>query len=90
MSSDAPPEGSPHRIRRLPQRGSYDRQVIEAILDEALVCFVAMATEASPVVIPMAYGRRGDELILHGAQASRLFTTPSTTGRSSCSGSPVS
>ena len=25
MSIDAPPEGSPHRIRRLPQRGSYDR-----------------------------------------------------------------
>ncbi|MFL5305038.1 MAG: pyridoxamine 5'-phosphate oxidase family protein [Polyangia bacterium] len=47
--------------------------MIDAILDEGVVCFVGIAAEASPVVIPMAYGRRGDELILHGAQASRLL-----------------
>jgi uncharacterized protein len=73
MSSDVPSDDSPHRIRRLPQRGSYDRAVIDGILDEGLVCFVGIAAGASPVVIRMAYGRRGDELILHGAQASRLL-----------------
>ncbi|HVT09910.1 MAG TPA: pyridoxamine 5'-phosphate oxidase family protein [Polyangia bacterium] len=73
MSSDAPPDGSPHRLRRLPQRGSYDRQVIDAILDEGLVCLAGIAPEGSPVVIPMAYARRGDQLILHGAPASRLL-----------------
>lgn len=82
MSSDRPPEGSPHRIRRLPERGSYDRQVIDSILDEGLVCFVGIAPEGAPVVIPMAYGRRGDELILHGAQASRLL-------RAGAAGTPV-
>jgi nitroimidazol reductase NimA-like FMN-containing flavoprotein (pyridoxamine 5'-phosphate oxidase superfamily) len=72
--SDAPtPPDAPHRIRRLPQRGSYDRAVIDAILDEGLVCSVGVVVDGGPVVIPMVYARRGDELILHGAQASRLL-----------------
>ncbi len=62
-----------HRIRRLPQRGSYDRDVVDAILDEGLVCSVGIVAAGQPIVIPMAYVRRGDEIILHGAQASRLL-----------------
>ena len=67
------PEWPVHRIRRLPQRGSYDRAVIDPILDEGLVCSVGIVAEGQPVVIPMAYVRRGDEIVLHGAQASRLL-----------------
>ncbi len=77
MSNDAPagqpPPGAPHRLRRMPGRGSYERAVIHAILDEGLFCSVGIATEAGPVVIPMAYARLGDQLILHGAPASRLL-----------------
>lgn len=73
MNDETPPDGAPHRIHRLPQRGSYDRAVIDAILDEGLFCSVGLATSAGPVVIPMAYARLGDELILHGAPASRLL-----------------
>jgi nitroimidazol reductase NimA-like FMN-containing flavoprotein (pyridoxamine 5'-phosphate oxidase superfamily) len=62
-----------NRIRRLPQRGSYDRAVIDAILDEGLVCSVGIVAGDQPIVIPMAYVRRGDEIVLHGAQASRLL-----------------
>jgi nitroimidazol reductase NimA-like FMN-containing flavoprotein (pyridoxamine 5'-phosphate oxidase superfamily) len=61
------------RIRRLPQRGSADRAVIDAILDEGLVCSVGIVADGHPIVIPMAYARRGDEIFLHGAQASRLL-----------------
>jgi len=64
-----------HRIRRQPQRGSTDRAVIDAILDEGLVCSVGIVAGGRPIVIPMAYARRGDEIILHGAQASRLLAT---------------
>ncbi len=71
----APAQDAPHRIRRLPQRGSYDRAVIDAILDEGLFCSVGIATATGPAVIPMAYARRGDELVLHGAPASRLLKT---------------
>ena len=60
-------------IHRLPKRGSYDKDVVYAILDQAIVCHVGLATEDGPVVIPMGYARRGDELILHGSARSRLL-----------------
>lgn len=61
-------------VRRRRERGSHDRAVIHAILDEGLVCHVGFTDpEGHPVVIPMAYGRRGDHLLLHGSVASRLM-----------------
>ena len=72
---ESTPEWPIHRIRRIPQRGSYDRAVIDAILDEGLICSVGIVAGTQPVVIPMAYVRRGDEIVLHGAQASRLLAT---------------
>ncbi len=61
------------RVRRLPQRGSYDRTVIDAILDEGIVAHVGFVHEGSPFVIPMGYARDGDRLLLHGSSASRLM-----------------
>jgi uncharacterized protein len=60
-------------VRRLAERGSYDRRLAEAILDEGLVAHVGLATDDGPVVIPMLYGRDGDRLLLHGSAASRLL-----------------
>ena len=61
-------------IRRLPERGTYDRSVIDAILDEALICHVAFADdEGRPVVIPTIHARVGDVLYLHGSPASRML-----------------
>ena len=61
------------RVRRLPQRGSYDRTVIDAILDEGIVAHVGFVHEGSVFVIPMGYARDGDRLLLHGSSASRLM-----------------
>jgi nitroimidazol reductase NimA-like FMN-containing flavoprotein (pyridoxamine 5'-phosphate oxidase superfamily) len=61
------------RIRRVPARGSYDRATLHAILDEGLVASVGFVVEGQPYVIPMVYARRGDQLYLHGAMASRLL-----------------
>lgn len=61
------------RVRRLPQRGSHDRTVIDAILDEGIVAHVGFVHEGSPFVIPMGYARDGDRLLLHGSSASRLM-----------------
>jgi nitroimidazol reductase NimA-like FMN-containing flavoprotein (pyridoxamine 5'-phosphate oxidase superfamily) len=36
---------------------------------------VGFAQDGSPFVIPMVYGRDGDQLLLHGAKASRLIRT---------------
>jgi nitroimidazol reductase NimA-like FMN-containing flavoprotein (pyridoxamine 5'-phosphate oxidase superfamily) len=63
-------------LRRYAHRASYDRAVVDAILDEGFVCHVGVQTEGGfPVVIPLAYGRAGDEVYLHGSAASRLFRT---------------
>jgi uncharacterized protein len=65
-------------IRRKPQRGSYDPAVIHRVLDEGLVAHVAFAVDGMPYVIPMVYARSGDQLILHGAVASRMLKQGST------------
>ena len=61
------------RIRRKPERGSYDRALAYAILDEALTCAVGFAVDGQPYVIPMIFARWEDRLVLHGAPASRLL-----------------
>ena len=60
-------------VRRLPARGSYDRGVLDAILDEGLVCHVGFVVDGQPYVIPTTYGRRGGQLYLHGSAASRML-----------------
>jgi nitroimidazol reductase NimA-like FMN-containing flavoprotein (pyridoxamine 5'-phosphate oxidase superfamily) len=61
------------KLRRLPQRGSYERQAVYDILDEGFVCHVGFVADGQPFVIPTAYGRDGDELYVHGARASRML-----------------
>jgi nitroimidazol reductase NimA-like FMN-containing flavoprotein (pyridoxamine 5'-phosphate oxidase superfamily) len=61
------------RIKRKPQRGSHDRSVIDAILDEALICHVGFGTERGPVVIPTTHVRVGDKLYVHGSAASHML-----------------
>lgn len=63
------------QIKRLPQRGEYDRQTIYEILDEGLICQVGFVVETQPFVIPTAYGRVGDRLYIHGSPASRMLRT---------------
>ena len=60
-------------LKRLPQRGSFERQQINEILDEGFICHVAFVLNGEPVVIPTGYARAGDELIIHGSQASRML-----------------
>jgi hypothetical protein len=62
-----------NRVRRLPDRGRYDRETIYAILDEALVCHVGFVQDGQPFVIPTLHARVGDALLLHGATTSRLL-----------------
>jgi nitroimidazol reductase NimA-like FMN-containing flavoprotein (pyridoxamine 5'-phosphate oxidase superfamily) len=62
-------------LKRLPKRGEYGREGVYKILDEGLVCHVGFVVEGQPFVIPTGYGRAGDTLYLHGAQASRMLKT---------------
>ena len=59
-------------LKRLPKRGSFERETVYGILDEGFVCHVGFMVDGQPFVIPTAYGRAGDVLYIHGARASRM------------------
>ena len=61
------------RLRRKPKRGSHERAVIEAILDEALVSHLGVVDDGLPVVIPTLHVRLGSHIYLHGSAASRAL-----------------
>lgn len=62
-------------ISRHAERGSYDRDAAYAILDEGMVAHVGFDTGSGVTVIPMTYARLGDEVVLHGAVASRWLSS---------------
>jgi uncharacterized protein len=69
--SDAPTDRT--QVKRIPDRGRYDRETVDAILDEALFCHLAWVQDGSPRVIPTIHARTGDTLFVHGSQASRTL-----------------
>ena len=60
------------QVHRSPTRASYDRELAYGILDEALVASVGFVAGGQPFVIPMAFARLGDRLVLHAASSSRF------------------
>jgi hypothetical protein len=54
-------------LRRKRERGSHERALINAVLDEGLVCHVGFVADHGPVVLPMTYVRIDDRLYVHGA-----------------------
>ncbi len=75
MNTNAFTQAERSRLRRLPDRGSHERDEIYAILDAGLVCQVGLVLDGRPLVIPMGYGRLGDRVFLHGGSTSRLLKT---------------
>jgi uncharacterized protein len=70
------------RVRRKPGRARYDAAAVHAVLDAAPFCHLATVRDGRPVVLPMAHGRIGRLLVLHGSTAAGLF-------RDADQGSPV-
>jgi nitroimidazol reductase NimA-like FMN-containing flavoprotein (pyridoxamine 5'-phosphate oxidase superfamily) len=70
----APPPSERVRLRRKRERGSYERTVIDAILDEALIAHLGIVDEqGQPFVIPTLHARSGDVVYCHGSTASRTL-----------------
>ena len=61
------------RLRRLPDKGRKEIQLARDIIDEARVCHVGFTVDDQPYVVPMALGRDGDRILLHGSVVSRLM-----------------
>lgn len=57
---------------RYAKRAAYDRAAVHAVLDAGLVAHVGFVADGRPMVIPMAYGRIGELVYLHGASKTRL------------------
>src|SRR5690349_8255178 len=60
-------------FKRHAERGSHERALIDAILDEALVAHVGVVIRGTPCVMPTAHVRVGDNVYLHGARANHVL-----------------
>lgn len=75
-AGEAAPPGPPServRLRRKRDRGRYERELIEAILDEALIAHLGVVEDGQPFVIPTLHARHGDVVYCHGSPASRTL-----------------
>jgi uncharacterized protein len=57
----------------MPARAAYERETIEAILDEAMIAHIGFAHEGQPYVIPTLHARVGEEVYFHGSAGSRTI-----------------
>lgn len=66
-----------NRLRRVHDRGRYDKATVHAILDAALICHIAYTIDGRPFCTPTAFWREGEHLYWHGSSASRAIRAQS-------------
>jgi len=71
--SDPLGPGPKTRVRRLPEKANYERDVIYAVVDEAPLCHVAAIVNDSAMVIPTLHAREGDTIYLHGSPSNAVM-----------------
>jgi nitroimidazol reductase NimA-like FMN-containing flavoprotein (pyridoxamine 5'-phosphate oxidase superfamily) len=64
-----------NRIKRGANRGVYDVEKINTIIDACFIGYVGYVFEGKAITIPMAYGRNANKIILHGSNANRMLTS---------------
>jgi nitroimidazol reductase NimA-like FMN-containing flavoprotein (pyridoxamine 5'-phosphate oxidase superfamily) len=62
----------------LPEQGSHRVADLHAVLDSGFVCHLGLVVDDWPMVVPTTFGRRGDDLYLHGSVASRSLRAAKT------------
>lgn len=73
--ADSLPVTDRSRLRRSHQRGHFDRETIDAILDAQPLCSVGYVMDGKPYVTPTLQWREGDHVYWHGSSASRALRT---------------
>ena len=65
-------------LKRLPKRGSHERDTINQILDEGFICHVGFASDGQPFVIPTGYAPHhlGRRLLKAGVDGNRRYHQP--------------
>jgi nitroimidazol reductase NimA-like FMN-containing flavoprotein (pyridoxamine 5'-phosphate oxidase superfamily) len=67
------PISSRNRLRRLHERGRFDKATVYDILDSALVAHIGYVIDGQPFCTPTGFWREGDCLYWHGSSASRMI-----------------
>lgn len=75
MSNDSQVNDSKYHVKRHDDREVFDRDVVNALLDSEYVAHVGFVDSDinEPFVIPMAFARDKDRILLHGSTGSRLM-----------------
>ena len=74
-SASSYPISNVNRLRRVHDRGRYDKKTVYEILDAALVCHIAYVIDGRPFCTPTGFWREGNHLYWHGSSASRMIRT---------------
>ncbi len=62
-----------NRVKRGQKRANYDVETVNSILDAGFIGYVSYIYENRAISLPMAYGRNGNKIYLHGSQANRML-----------------
>jgi nitroimidazol reductase NimA-like FMN-containing flavoprotein (pyridoxamine 5'-phosphate oxidase superfamily) len=60
-------------VKRMKERGIYERPLVYEILDAGYLCHVAYNIEGRPYCTPTLYWRSGDHVYWHGSSVSRFL-----------------
>ena len=75
MADDTFPISNRNRVRRVPDRGRFDKATVYDILDSAMVAHIAYTIDGQPFCTPTGFWREDDKLYWHGSTASRMIRT---------------
>lgn len=73
MSEPILPVTERTRVRRVHDRGHFDRETINQILDICPHCHVGYQLDGKPIVTPTLQWREGNKVYWHGSSASRAI-----------------
>jgi nitroimidazol reductase NimA-like FMN-containing flavoprotein (pyridoxamine 5'-phosphate oxidase superfamily) len=75
--TDSFPITARNRVRRMHERGRFDRKTVYDILDGAMVAHIAYVIDGQPYCTPTGFWREHDTLYWHGSAASRMIRSQS-------------
>ena len=76
-TSTSYPVSPRNQVKRLHERGRYDRATIHGLLDAAMLCHVSYVIDGQPYCTPTFFWREGGKLYWHGSSASRMLRNQS-------------
>ena len=73
MTETPGPPSDRMTVKRGANRAEYSPAAIKELLKAGTIAHVGVSTDDGPIVLPMAYGVRGDDILIHGAIANAMM-----------------